>query len=90
MSTEKSSAGAKQEVLQFEPVNRGRFEKSEPTIVEGEDLDVPDLSAKKNQSEVTTRKPPPSRSEVNRIEKPRRIPRVSRRIPLVIPSLLLH
>jgi cell division protein FtsZ len=32
---------SKQEVLQFEPVTRGRFEKSEPTIVEGEDLDVP-------------------------------------------------
>ena len=32
---------AKQEVLQFEPVTRGRFEKSEPTIVEGHDLDVP-------------------------------------------------
>jgi cell division protein FtsZ len=32
---------AKQEVLQFEPATRGRFEKSEPTIVEGEDLDVP-------------------------------------------------
>ena len=29
---------AKQEVLQFEPVTRGRFEKSEPTIVEGQDL----------------------------------------------------
>src|SRR5262249_33710169 len=29
------SIHAKQEVLQFEPVNRGRFEKSEPTIVEG-------------------------------------------------------
>jgi cell division protein FtsZ len=39
-STEKS-VQAKQEVLQFEPVTRGRFEKSEPTIVEGEDLDVP-------------------------------------------------
>jgi cell division protein FtsZ len=35
------SLSAKQEVLQFEPVTRGRFEKSEPTIVEGEDLDVP-------------------------------------------------
>ena len=35
------SLPAKQEVLQFEPVTRGRFEKSEPTIVEGEDLDVP-------------------------------------------------
>jgi cell division protein FtsZ len=32
---------AKQEVLQFEPITRGRFEKSEPTIVEGQDLDVP-------------------------------------------------
>ena len=32
---------AKQEVLQFESVSRGRFEKSEPTIVEGQDLDVP-------------------------------------------------
>lgn len=31
----------KQETLQFESVTRGRFEKSEPTIVEGEDLDVP-------------------------------------------------
>jgi len=40
LSGEKS-AHAKQEVLQFEPVTRGRFEKSEPTIVEGEDLDVP-------------------------------------------------
>ena len=40
LPTEKSSQ-AKQEVLQFEPVTRGRFEKSEPTIVEGEDLDVP-------------------------------------------------
>ena len=34
-------AQPKQEVLQFEPVTRGRFEKSEPTIVEGQDLDVP-------------------------------------------------
>lgn len=32
---------AKQEVLRFEPMTRGRFEKSEPTIVEGQDLDVP-------------------------------------------------
>src|SRR5262249_47574789 len=39
--TERSAAPAKQEVLQFEPVTRGRFEKSEPTIIEGEDLDVP-------------------------------------------------
>jgi cell division protein FtsZ len=32
---------AKQETLQFEPVSRGRFEKSEPTIIDGQDLDVP-------------------------------------------------
>jgi hypothetical protein len=31
----------RQEVLQFEPVTRGRFEKSEPTIFEGKDIDVP-------------------------------------------------
>jgi cell division protein FtsZ len=31
----------RQEQMQFEPVNRGRFEKSEPTIVDGQDLDVP-------------------------------------------------
>jgi cell division protein FtsZ len=31
----------RQETLQFEPVTRGRFEKSEPTIVDGQDLDVP-------------------------------------------------
>ena len=37
----REKAQAKQEVLQFEPVTRGRFEKSEPTIVEGQDLDVP-------------------------------------------------
>jgi cell division protein FtsZ len=39
--TAEKIAQAKQEILQFEPVTRGRFEKSEPTIVEGEDLDVP-------------------------------------------------
>ena len=38
---EKPTTPPKQEVLQFEPVTRGRFEKSEPTIIEGEDLDVP-------------------------------------------------
>ena len=31
----------RQEQMQFEPVTRGRFEKSEPTIEEGQDLDVP-------------------------------------------------
>ncbi|MEP6685135.1 MAG: cell division protein FtsZ [Verrucomicrobiota bacterium] len=35
------AAPPRQEVLLFEPVTRGRFEKSEPTIVEGQDLDVP-------------------------------------------------
>jgi cell division protein FtsZ len=34
-------AHPKQEVLQFEPVTRGRFEKSEPTIIAGQDLDIP-------------------------------------------------
>src|SRR5262249_22966014 len=38
---EKSATPAKQEVLQFKPVTRGRYEKSEPTIIEGEALDVP-------------------------------------------------
>ena len=37
----KEKVQARQEVLQFEPITRGRFEKSEPTIVEGQDLDVP-------------------------------------------------
>lgn len=36
-----SSKTPQQEVMQFEPVTRGRFEKSEPTIVDGQDLDVP-------------------------------------------------
>jgi cell division protein FtsZ len=34
-------AEAKQETLQFESISRGRFEKSEPTIIDGQDLDVP-------------------------------------------------
>jgi cell division protein FtsZ len=37
----KEKVHAKQEMMQFEPVTRGRFEKSEPTIVEGQDLDIP-------------------------------------------------
>jgi cell division protein FtsZ len=36
-----SKSKVKQETLQFESTTRGRFDKSEPTIVEGEDLDVP-------------------------------------------------
>lgn len=31
----------RQEMLSFEPASRGRFDKSEPTIEDGEDLDVP-------------------------------------------------
>jgi cell division protein FtsZ len=30
-----------QEQMSFEPVSRGRFEKTDPTIVDGEDLDIP-------------------------------------------------
>lgn len=37
----KNPKEGKQEQMQFEPVTRGRFEKSEPTIVDGQDLDVP-------------------------------------------------
>jgi cell division protein FtsZ len=37
----KTTREERQEQMQFEPVNRGRFEKSEPTIVDGQDLDVP-------------------------------------------------
>jgi cell division protein FtsZ len=36
-----TAARERQEQMQFEPVNRGRFEKSEPTIIDGQDLDVP-------------------------------------------------
>ena len=37
----REKSAARQEILQFESLTRGRFEKSEPTIVEGQDLDVP-------------------------------------------------
>jgi cell division protein FtsZ len=36
-----SKKDEKAEQLPLEPANRGRFEKSEPTIVDGQDLDVP-------------------------------------------------
>jgi len=42
---------ARQETLQFEPVARGRFEKSEPTIIEGEDLDIPTF-LRQNQKKI--------------------------------------
>lgn len=41
VAKQKPSREEKQEQMTFEPVNRGRFEKSEPTIVDGQDLDVP-------------------------------------------------
>ena len=37
----KEPAKARQETLPLEGVSRGRFDKSEPTLYEGEDLDVP-------------------------------------------------
>jgi cell division protein FtsZ len=37
----------KQEDLPLEPITRGRFDKVEPTIVEGEDLDVPTFLRRK-------------------------------------------
>ena len=40
-AAKKATSEARQETLQFEPVTRGRFEKSEPTIVDGQDLDIP-------------------------------------------------
>jgi len=37
----KTAREERQEQMTFEPVTRGRFEKSEPTIIDGQDLDVP-------------------------------------------------
>ena len=37
----KESAQPKQETLPLEGVTRGRFDKSEPTLYDGQDLDVP-------------------------------------------------
>lgn len=42
-----SALKVKQEDLPLEPIARGRFEKVEPTIVEGEDLDVPTFLRRK-------------------------------------------
>jgi cell division protein FtsZ len=39
--TRKNTSRAKQQTLNLEIVSKGRFEKSEPTIHRGEDLDVP-------------------------------------------------
>jgi cell division protein FtsZ len=41
VTAQKSSAKPKQETLPLEGVSRGRFDKSEPTLYNGEDLDVP-------------------------------------------------
>jgi cell division protein FtsZ len=47
---EKTAVAAKKEEkaeqMQLEPVNRGRFEKAEPTIVDGQDFDVPTFMRK--------------------------------------------
>jgi cell division protein FtsZ len=40
-TSEVRPAAVRQEEMQFEPVSRGRFEKSEPTLEDGQDLDVP-------------------------------------------------
>jgi cell division protein FtsZ len=45
--TKTASPKVKQEDLPLEPIARGRFEKVEPTIVEGEDLDVPTFLRRK-------------------------------------------
>ncbi|HEY5895514.1 MAG TPA: cell division protein FtsZ [Chthoniobacterales bacterium] len=45
-SSSKKPKEVHQQDLQFESVSRGRFEKSEPTIVEGHDLDVPTILRK--------------------------------------------
>ena len=37
----KKETGPKQEHLPLEGVSRGRFDKSEPTLYDGEDLDLP-------------------------------------------------
>ncbi len=38
-----------QPLLPLDPIDRGRFEKIEPTIVEGEDLDIPTFLRRKNK-----------------------------------------
>lgn len=43
----KGKGAPKQEDFQFEPTFRGRFDDAEPTIVNGEDLDVPTFMRKK-------------------------------------------
>ncbi len=49
-SQEEADADKKQQITQeafhFEPVSRGRFDKIEPTIIDGEDLDIPTFMRK--------------------------------------------
>jgi len=45
--TKSTAPKVKQEDLPLEPIARGRFDKIEPTIVEGEDLDVPTFLRRK-------------------------------------------
>ena len=40
-ATSKKESQSKQETMQLDNISRGRFEKSEPTLYNGEDLDVP-------------------------------------------------
>lgn len=40
------AAAPQQEAFQFESISRGRFDKSEPTIIDGEDLDIPTFMRK--------------------------------------------
>lgn len=43
-------SGANQQLLDFDAPSRGRFDKGEPTIVDGEDLDVPTFLRKKKRA----------------------------------------
>jgi cell division protein FtsZ len=45
--TKAAAPKVKQEDLPLEPIAKGRFDKVEPTIVEGEDLDVPTFLRRK-------------------------------------------
>ena len=43
------AAAQHQQMLQLEPLSKGRFAKSEPTIVDGEDMDVPTFLRKRRK-----------------------------------------
>ncbi|MBL9154700.1 MAG: hypothetical protein JNK37_19630 [Verrucomicrobiales bacterium] len=44
-----AAAAAQQQMLQLEPLSKGRFAKTEPTIVDGEDMDVPTFLRKRRK-----------------------------------------